>query len=239
MKIGIFSDTHGNLPALKTIVKYFEENKCDEIIHCGDMIVMGPWSKECLDYFFSSNIVLLKGNHDIDYVRGHAVKRTQSHVNTAHNEFIFDLLGDAYKLNIARLPLSVYRNYNGLKVSFMHYALSPEPQFNFVALNPVPTVEFFDDAFAFADVDLCFFGHKHEPCEFIGKKHYVDVGSVGCHKDNSANGIILDVDENGKYKFTRIAVPYNRREVYEELKRRNIPDADFIFDFYFKESENK
>ena len=37
-KVGIFSDTHGNLPALEAIVQLFNREKCDEIYHLGDMI---------------------------------------------------------------------------------------------------------------------------------------------------------------------------------------------------------
>ena len=62
-KVGIFSDTHGNLPALEAIVQLFNREKCDEIYHLGDMISMGPYSRECVEYFFAHpDIQCVRGN---------------------------------------------------------------------------------------------------------------------------------------------------------------------------------
>ena len=74
-KVGIFSDTHGNLPALEAIVQLFNREKCDEIYHLGDMISMGPYSRECVEYFFAHpDIQCVRGNHDNDFVRNNRVQ---------------------------------------------------------------------------------------------------------------------------------------------------------------------
>ncbi|MEG1528455.1 MAG: metallophosphoesterase family protein [Clostridia bacterium] len=237
-KIGIFSDTHGNLFALETMYNYFIDNGCEEIIHCGDMITMGAQSKECLDFFFSHPITMVRGNHDMDYVLNRVSRRGESQVSQEHKEFIFASLGETYKERIRQLPLVVYREFYKVKFAFMHYALSRDKQFTFTPIYQQPTIEIFDDIFSGIDADCIFYGHKHEPCDMQGVKRYIDVGSVGCRKESDVSGIILTVCPSG-YKVERIYLPYPRQKVLQTMLDRNIPDSLHIFDYYFKEAENK
>ena len=48
-KIGVISDIHGNLQALKAVLAEFDRQGCDEIIHTGDVVNIGARSRECLD----------------------------------------------------------------------------------------------------------------------------------------------------------------------------------------------
>ena len=43
MKIGVITDIHNNLIALKTVVEELQKQKCDKIICCGDIIGIGPY----------------------------------------------------------------------------------------------------------------------------------------------------------------------------------------------------
>lgn len=45
MKIGVFQDVHANLLALETALAFFNKNDCDEVIHVGDLIGIGPFPK--------------------------------------------------------------------------------------------------------------------------------------------------------------------------------------------------
>ncbi|MDE7454798.1 MAG: metallophosphoesterase, partial [Clostridia bacterium] len=48
-KIGVISDIHGNVQALQAIMQLFDDERCDEIIHTGDVVDIGPCSRECMD----------------------------------------------------------------------------------------------------------------------------------------------------------------------------------------------
>lgn len=105
-KVGIFSDTHGNLPALEAIVQLFNREKCDEIYHLGDMISMGPYSRECVEYFFAHPYIqCVRGNHDNDFVRNNRVQADKSHISTAHKNFVFDSLGEELRKKKRKLYL--------------------------------------------------------------------------------------------------------------------------------------
>ena len=64
-KIAIFSDIHGNLQALKSIIEDIDKENFDEVICLGDIVGVGPNPKECLDLIMDSKIKMVKGNHEI------------------------------------------------------------------------------------------------------------------------------------------------------------------------------
>jgi predicted phosphodiesterase len=237
-KYGVFTDTHGNLAALEKIYAYFREIKCDEIIHLGDMITMGGQSRECLDFFFSKEITLIKGNHDIDYVKNRVERRGESRVPQRHKEFVFESIGEGYREKIDALPLLIYRDIGGKRVAFLHYALSAVTGITFIPIFQQPTREIFDGIFAPLEADAVFFGHKHEPIDLTGNALYVDVGSVGCHNCAEARGVVIEEKHNG-FTYKRIALPYDRKGVFLTMQRLNVPCAEEIFDYYFKEAQNK
>jgi len=63
LKILIYSDVHGNLPAFETVLK--DAGPCDQYISLGDLVNYGPWSNECVDLALSlKNSVCIMGNHE-------------------------------------------------------------------------------------------------------------------------------------------------------------------------------
>ena len=240
-KIGIFSDTHGNLLALKAILKYFDEIKVDSIFHLGDVVCMGPRPKECMELLLSTkNLTCILGNHDNDYLNNNDIPPELSHVTKEHKRFMFDLMGEEYRKDVARFPLIVVQNYFGKKVAFMHYGLAREidkqknPKAVFRPIDNNTTAESLDSMFESVPADIVFFGHKHSAIDLVGKKVYCDVGSAGCYKDSFARCVVLTINEDGVYDIQRVLVPYDRQAVLKDMDDRQIPSAKFIQDFYFQ-----
>lgn len=64
MKTAIFSDVHGNLPALEHFVDATRP-VVDAYLCLGDVVNYGPWNDECLELTWSlPGIVMLEGNHE-------------------------------------------------------------------------------------------------------------------------------------------------------------------------------
>lgn len=64
MLIAIFSDIHGNLPALERFID-ITKPKVDRYVCLGDVVNYGPWNDECLELVLSlPDIVLVEGNHE-------------------------------------------------------------------------------------------------------------------------------------------------------------------------------
>lgn len=65
MKIAVFTDIHGNFPALKVIMDDINKSEFDEVIFLGDAIGIGPKSKECLEMLLNSKVTIIAGNHEL------------------------------------------------------------------------------------------------------------------------------------------------------------------------------
>jgi len=64
MKVAVFSDVHGNLPALERFVSATRQ-QVDSYLCLGDVVNYGPWNDECLEQVSQlPGIVLLEGNHE-------------------------------------------------------------------------------------------------------------------------------------------------------------------------------
>jgi putative phosphoesterase len=64
MRTAVFSDVHGNLPALERFVS-LTRGSVDAYVCLGDVVGYGPWNDECLELVHSlPNVVMLDGNHE-------------------------------------------------------------------------------------------------------------------------------------------------------------------------------
>jgi predicted phosphodiesterase len=69
MKVLIYSDVHGNLPAFEKMIN--TERDIDSYICLGDLVNYGPWSNECVDLALSlPNSTLIMGNHEEAFING-------------------------------------------------------------------------------------------------------------------------------------------------------------------------
>jgi predicted phosphodiesterase len=64
LRVAVFSDVHGNLPALEAFIEETRD-EVDAYVCLGDIVNYGPWSNECLDLVaILPNVVVLEGNHE-------------------------------------------------------------------------------------------------------------------------------------------------------------------------------
>jgi putative phosphoesterase len=64
MRYGIFSDVHSNLEAFEVALKFYEKERIDKFIFCGDIIGYGADPRQCLSLLKSLNPICVSGNHD-------------------------------------------------------------------------------------------------------------------------------------------------------------------------------
>ena len=87
MRIALFSDIHGNLQALESIIENIKKDNVERIICLGDVIGLGPNSKECLDLLIKNNIELILGNHELYYLYG-TKNENMNENELKHHKFI-------------------------------------------------------------------------------------------------------------------------------------------------------
>ncbi|MDD4292037.1 MAG: metallophosphoesterase family protein [Clostridia bacterium] len=252
-RIGIFSDTHGNLPALIAVSKLIKQYNCDEVFHLGDIINTGGYPKECLEFFHQNDwIQCIMGNHDKSYVKGTTKQNMRSFIKEEHTAWQYDKAGTDYVEWVSRFPLEIYREWNGLSVALTHYAKSKVyPEKTWEPIEDKPTAEIFDDMFSSIKGDVVIFGHKHSFLEILSKsnddialvgegiynklqgRRYIETGSVGSHAYPFVCAIIFEVYTDGSYDYKRITAPYNPKPMFEEMKALKIPFAEDIINHYF------
>ena len=236
-KIGVISDIHGNIVALKAVLQLLDDECCDEIVHTGDVVDIGPCSLECLDLLLSrKDVICLLGNHDRDFADNQTQLRYKSHVPSEHKQQVFQSLTEYHRQAVKRFPVSITRNCGGSKIMFCHYAFYPQPisvdQYLFKPIVTPHSVEAFDEMFDGVDADAVFFGHKHEPCDLVGKRLYVDVGSVGCHPQPIARAVVIEYDDT-TWSYRRVGAPYDMERTRKSMLT-DIACGEQLYDFYFK-----
>ena len=69
MKIIVFGDVHGNLPALELMVD--AAGNVDQYVCLGDVVNYGPWSNECVQFISElENCIMIRGNHEDYFIEG-------------------------------------------------------------------------------------------------------------------------------------------------------------------------
>jgi predicted phosphodiesterase len=237
-KIGVFTDTHGNLPALKLMLDYFQTQGCEEILHLGDIIDIGPHSKQCFDLITKTpNLTCILGNHDRDFVLNNPFVRPFSHVPTEHKMHVFATMTEDDRQITKRFPLYVTRNIGGQKLLFCHYPFDWNASntyfddFPFLPIQNTQTPQNFDLLLKdFQNYDAIFFGHKHEYADVVGERVYVNVGSLGCHPNAWAQGIVIEYDDNS-WTYSRVRIPYDMQQVHQDMQQ--IACGEQLYNFYF------
>jgi predicted phosphodiesterase len=236
MRIGIISDIHGNLPALKVILNKFEEEKCDYIYCLGDAIAIGPFSGECIELLLGlPNVKFIMGNHEEYFVQGvsNIATNSMSQGEKIHQAFIADTLTEELRDIISKFPYSIEENIESSKILFTHYALNHKENCKaFKSIEKNITVESMDKLFEEVDADLIFFGHEHKSCNIKGKRHYVNVGSSGCTKDDVTHCTIVDLKDKS-YNINVYKMKYNKEDIFKALEDRQVPEREFIAKIFF------
>ncbi len=66
MRLMVFSDIHGNLDALQSMLNDAASRNVQRSIYLGDLIGYGPYPNECIELVRSlKNCRCLAGNHDV------------------------------------------------------------------------------------------------------------------------------------------------------------------------------
>ncbi|GAA5112803.1 metallophosphoesterase [Haloechinothrix salitolerans] len=200
MRLAIFSDVHGNLPAIERMLT--DAGAVDGYICLGDTVNYGPWSNECADLVASlPNVVSLRGNHEEYFLQG---RYFGNH-------------------SIAREFFSVcYETFDRLD------AISNLP--STYTLNGFVFSHTIKDQYIFADTPISLecnyvIGHSHRQFK-ISQPPFIlyNPGSVGQNRQyiNVINYLVADIDD---MTFDLRSVLYDERVVIREMLRRHYPDT--------------
>lgn len=252
MKVAIISDIHGNLEALKTVLRDIEKRQVDKIICLGDIIAKGVHSKECIKLVKENCEIVLQGNCDFYFSKDHIninEINEQEKQRIIWNQSLLDKEDREYLLD---LPFCYEFYMSGSLIRLFHAS----PISNDKTILNVDSMETKYEIFLPSEktcskeiADVAIYGHIHHPyMDKIYNRTIINVGSVGNpfdvirnkNKDGDvlettrANYVIVE-GEYGSMEYTSdisfqfIRVPYDiDKELEDELL--NIEKENYRFE---------
>jgi predicted phosphodiesterase len=190
MRFAIFGDIHANLEALQAVLADAEENRCTHYVCLGDIVGYNANPHECVEIIRQLECPVVKGNHDemavmvesldsFNQLAGEALAWTRANLTDDDKEWLREM----------RMVRQV-RDF-----TVVHATLDTPHRWGYV-FNQLDAAA----SFSYQHTTVCFFGHTHAARVYIrgdsvlslpfdrvhvemGKKYFLNVGSVGQPRD--------------------------------------------------------
>lgn len=231
MKIGIISDIHANLCALRAVLNALDAVGVVKIICGGDIVGYGPSPLECLEIIEQRRIPAVRGNHDDMMLATDRDDRVRQEVLDAIDWTRSVLPRDARE-RLGMLPMA--HHYAGIEVIHASHLLNPK--WNYVVDPKTATTNFL-----FQRTAISFNGHTHLPLIALHRrgdkpkllmfrdmelpknhKFLINVGSVGQPRDRNPQAACA-VFETRDRTIQLLRVPYDITETQRLMRQADLP----------------
>lgn len=141
MIIGIIADIHNNLTALKAVMHEFTKAKCDKVICCGDIIGIGPYPEETVQYIMKiPNLIAVRGNHEKYLIEGmpdiYPNEENMCYREMQHHKWEHSLLSGDSIAFLKNLPYRIDMDIEGFDLTVVHYCMDNSGRYVNYNLNP-------------------------------------------------------------------------------------------------------
>jgi predicted phosphodiesterase len=228
--VAVITDVHANLPALEAALGAIEALGCDEIVHTGDAIGIGPFPAETLGRLLHTpRMRFVMGNHDAWFANNLPTQPPDwmDAGELAHHRWVHAQLDPGLRRIVSQWPYEIVEEVAGVRVMFTHYA-RPDQAGGFASIVRDPTPADLDDLFGETGADVVFHGHHHPRSDVSGRARYINPGALGCHDVAVARFAVLIVVRNGTNEVQLHEAPYDPAPVLRALEEREVPDRDLI-----------
>lgn len=251
MKIAVFTDIHGNLEALKTILEDIKKQNVDKIICLGDTIGLGPNSKECLDLIIENNIEMAYGNHELYCLKGTRIdEKIKDKEEIEHHKWIKESLTKKELDFISSCPpyyectIKYDENILDKKIIFSHYLIKDRKlDYPFEKEHLKDGVNLWKKYFDFSKTYMV--GHLHKSFdenevdgisydyieELDELPNIIVLDSAGCTTNDETSYMIVTVKKWVEYNI--IKLKYDRQTFENKIKTIDFPDKTNILKFFY------
>ncbi len=218
MRIGVISDIHSNLAALRAVLR--DMPRVDEIICMGDLVGYGAEPNKVIKVIRSKGIRSVMGNHDYATVTGdisgfndraaNAINWTLNNIDRKNLEYL------------ATFPTHLEFKIGGHRIYMVHGSpRNPLNEYVFPDFSNRDMAEVTKGA----DADLVLLGHTHMPMKrMIMGKLVVNPGGVGQPRDRDprASYALLNFKKELEIIFMRVG--YNVDATAAKIKAAGLPE---------------
>ena len=237
MRYFLFTDIHGNMEAMNTVLEFAAGQNIDHYLFLGDMVGYGASPNEVMDSLKALQpISIIRGNHDkavceletiksFNPIAASAILWTRENISEPNKEFL---------TSMHKGPVQVED-----KITICHGAPFDEDFYIFGEFDAA-------EAFLHFETQLCFFGHTHFPFLYTEKDHIVEgtfvsedtnivelekgtrylinPGSVGQPRDRNSKAACAVFDTStSEIHFHRMA--YDIGAAQDRIMKASLPQA--------------
>jgi predicted phosphodiesterase len=232
MRLALFSDIHGNVVGLRSVLEAIGAlEPVDELVCAGDMLGGGGGHEDLIDLLLGRRVVMLRGNHeegDLDIQRhlpSIPPEWRDWAVGTA--AWLHRVMSAPYWRIIADLPLThTVRAGPGAGGTILACHASPTDTRARVCGKDAPAAEV-RAAYGAVEAAVIAHGHFHQQqVQLLDGKLLVNVASVGLRFDGRSAFTVLEY-VNERWVVEQHEVDYDVREELDLLRRSGAPELDW------------
>jgi len=208
IRIAVLADIHGNLPAFEAALKHASQQKVDQIILAGDIVIGSPDSKACWALALSLGCPILRGNHE-RYVAHFGTSKASplwSMEQFAPLQWAVEQLSEQDRECMEQLPLNL--RLPEAPNLFVVHATERDDHDTVLSYTPEQVLH---EMFPTAQERYIIRAHNHIGQMRTWKKGFIiTCSSVGLPLDSNptAQYLLLDQEKNG-WKITHQSVTYH------------------------------
>jgi putative phosphoesterase len=226
MRIAIFGDIHGNLPALDAVLADIPRRGFDAVYCLGDLVGYGAFPNEVIARIRDARFPTIMGNYDdgvgfdrdecgCAYREPEEKKRgdqslawTRAHVTTANKAYLQTLLPQLRFDADGRRVLLVH----GSPRRINEYLFEDRPVSSFQRLA------------ASSEADIIVYRHTHKPySKHVDGVWFVNAGSVGKPKDGDWRACYASLEPGATNPVEFIRLEYDVRAIVDAIRATDLP----------------
>lgn len=233
MRYFVFSDIHGNVEALQTVLEEIEVLRPDIIVSLGDVVGYGANPGECVDIVQEHAHIRIGGNHDLAAV---GLEDSDTFNTTAQRSIIWTAQALKQRQRGILERYDTLRRYGGCLFTHASPVSPLDWEYLYTVSQAKRVFENFGEKFIFV-------GHTHIPgiitynertgCKVAdnsfmqveqGIRYLINVGSIGQPRDGiaAASFAILDVK---KKLISMRRVPYDIPTAQRKIRSAGLPES--------------
>lgn len=226
MRVAIFSDIHGNLPALEAVFDDIHRQGVDAVYCLGDLVGYAPFPNEVTERIRREQIPTIMGNYDdgVGFDRdecGCAYREADERQRGQQSlEWTKACVTAENKAFLRTLLPEIRTAIDGKRLLLVHGSPRKMNEYLFED-RPISS---FERLAASSNADIIVFGHTHRPyTKQIGEVWFVNVGSVGKPKDGDRRACYAILDTTADPPASFVRVPYDIDKVTQAIRSSELP----------------
>jgi predicted phosphodiesterase len=230
MKYAMLGDIHANLEALQAVVADARRREVTHFACLGDIVGYNANPVECLEQVQALGAPVVRGNHD-HYCAGDDSLKDFHPIAADVVHWTRNRLSETQRQLLGGLPF--VRRVESF--TMVHSTLDTPDRWGYV-FDKLEA----EASFAYQATNLCFYGHTHVPLAFektdrvrvglyskikvmLGRKYFINVGSVGQPRDGDPRAAYVTFDlETNEIELHR--VPYDYRVTQKKIRDAGLPE---------------